>query len=163
MTDVVFITVSLLTVAFAILALEARELVYGAVALALSFLGAAALFILLDSIFIAIFQVLVYVGSIAILIVFVIMLVRREKWVSIQSGTERTLGIIAAVLLFSTMAYFSLSTSLTTQYPTPTVLFNFSEIGSQLVNEYSIILQLTGVALAVSVIGALTMAKFENR
>ena len=43
MTDVVFLTVSLLTVAFAILALEARELVYGAVALALSFLGAAAL------------------------------------------------------------------------------------------------------------------------
>ena len=82
MTDVVFLTVSLLTVVFAILALEARELVYGAVALALSFLGAAALFILLDSIFIAIFQVLVYVGSIAILIVFVIMLVRREKSVS---------------------------------------------------------------------------------
>ena len=61
------------------------------------------------------------------------------------------------------MTYFSLSTSLTTQYPTPSVLFNFAEIGSQLVNEYSIILQLTGIALAVSVIGALTMAKFENR
>tara|TARA_B100000029_G_scaffold30383_4_gene29141 strand:+ start:6018 stop:6509 length:492 start_codon:yes stop_codon:yes gene_type:complete len=163
MTDIVFISVSLLTVGFAILALEARELVYGAVALSISFLGAAALFILLDSIFIAIFQVLVYVGSIAILIVFVIMLVRREKWISIKGGNERTLGIIAAVLLFSTMGYFSLSTSLTSQYPDPSALFNFTEIGSQLINEYSIILQLTGLALAVSIVGALTMAKFENR
>ena len=163
MTDVVFLTVSLLTVVFAILAIEARELVYGAVALSLSFLGAAALFILLDSIFIAIFQVLVYVGSIAILIVFVIMLVRRDKWTSIKGGNERILGIIAAVLLFSIMTYFSFSTSLTDQYSNPSVIFNFSEIGSQLINDYWIILQLTGLALAVSIVGALSMTKFENR
>ena len=72
MTDVVFLVVSLLTVFFAILALESLELVFGAVALSLSFLGVAGLFILLDSLYIAIFQVLVYIGSIAILIVFVI-------------------------------------------------------------------------------------------
>ena len=163
MTDVVFLVVSLLTVFFAILALESRELVYGAVALSLSFLGAAALFILLDSLFIAIFQVLVYVGSIAILIVFVIMLVRREKWANVTGGNEKILGIIAAVLLFSTITYFSLSSSLTSQYPNPTAISNFYEIGSQLINDYWLILQLTGLALAVSIIGALTMAKFENR
>ena len=65
MTDILFLTISLLTVIFAILALESRELVYGAVALALSFLGVAGIFILLDALFVALFQVLVYVGSIA--------------------------------------------------------------------------------------------------
>ena len=59
MTDIVFLVVSLLTVFFAILALESRELVYGSVAFSLSFLGLAGLFILLDSLYIAIFQVLV--------------------------------------------------------------------------------------------------------
>ena len=62
MTDILFLTISLLTIIFAILALESRELVYGAVALALSFLGVAGIFILLDALFVAIFQVLVYVG-----------------------------------------------------------------------------------------------------
>lgn len=163
MTDIVFLTVAFLTVIFAILALEARELVYGAVALSLSFLGVAAIFVLLDSLFIAIFQVLVYVGSIAVLIVFVIMLVRRDKWITVKGGNERIFGFVAAILLFSTMAYFSLSTGLAEQYPNPSSIANFYEIGSQLINDYWLILQLTGLVLAVSIVGALTMAKFEKR
>ena len=91
------------------------------------------------------------------------MLVRREKWANVTSGNERILGIIAAVLLFSTMTYFSLSSSLTSQYPNPAAISDFYEIGSQLINDYWLILQLTGLALAVSIVGALTMAKFENR
>ena len=91
------------------------------------------------------------------------MLVLRYKLTSIKGCNERILGIIAAVLLFSIMTYFSFSTSLTNQYSNPSVIFNFSEIGSQLINDYWIILQLTGLALAVSIVGALTMAKFENR
>ena len=163
MTDILFLTISLLTIIFAILALESRELVYGAVALALSFLGVAGIFILLDALFVALFQVLVYVGSIAILIVFVIMLVRREKWASVQAGNERILGIVGGLLLFITMAYFSLSTGLGNQYPDQSSIASFYDIGAQIVNEYWLILQLTGLALAVSIIGALTMAKFEGR
>ncbi|HIC84123.1 MAG TPA: NADH-quinone oxidoreductase subunit J, partial [Nitrososphaerales archaeon] len=57
--------ISLVTLIAAILSLESRELVYGAVALALSFLGVAAIFILLDALYLAMFQILVYIGSIS--------------------------------------------------------------------------------------------------
>ena len=61
------------------------------------------------------------------------------------------------------MAYFSLSTGLGNQYPDQSSIASFYDIGAQIVNEYWLILQLTGLALAVSIIGALTMAKFEGR
>mgnify|MGYP006200592603 CR=1 FL=1 len=56
MADPVFIAVAVLTVGTAIMALEARELIYGAIALAISMLGIAGFFLLLDAPFVAMFH-----------------------------------------------------------------------------------------------------------
>src|SRR3712207_5803676 len=78
MADPIFIAVAVLTVGTAILALEARELIYGAIALAISMLGIAGFFLLLDAPFVAMFQIAVYVGAVAVLIIFTVMLVRTQ-------------------------------------------------------------------------------------
>ena len=62
MADAIFIGVAVLTIGSAILSLETRELIYGAIALAISMLGIAGFFLLLDSPFVAMFQITVYVG-----------------------------------------------------------------------------------------------------
>jgi NADH-quinone oxidoreductase subunit J len=88
MADPVFIGVAVLTVGAAIVALETRELIYGAIALAVSMLGIAGFFLLLDAPFVAMFQIAVYVGAVAVLIIFAVMLVRTQALFNTR-GTRR--------------------------------------------------------------------------
>ncbi|HEY7367187.1 MAG TPA: NADH-quinone oxidoreductase subunit J, partial [Nitrosopumilaceae archaeon] len=78
MVDAIFLALSVLTVGSAIAALELRSLIYGSIALMGTLAGVAGFFLLLDSPFVAMFQIAVYVGSIAVLILFTVMLVKRE-------------------------------------------------------------------------------------
>src|SRR5271157_2635973 len=80
MADLVFIAIMVVTVGGALMALEAKEIVYGAIGLAGSLFGVAAFFFLLDAPYVAVFQITVYVGAVAVLILFTVMLVRQEKW-----------------------------------------------------------------------------------
>jgi len=78
MVDTFFLEYEVLSIVSAIEALEMRSLIYGGIALMGTLGGIAGFFILLDSPFVALFQIAVYVGSIAFLILFTIMLVMRE-------------------------------------------------------------------------------------
>src|SRR5437667_10191693 len=75
MTDLTFLALATVTVASSILALEARDLVYGAAALGIAFLGMAGLFFLLDASYVGAFQIAVYIGAVVVLILFTVMLV----------------------------------------------------------------------------------------
>src|SRR5213594_1694127 len=79
MTDLTFLALATLTIASAILALEARDLVYGAAALGITSLGVAGLFFLLDASYVAAFQIAVYIGAVVVLILFTVMLVGPAK------------------------------------------------------------------------------------
>jgi NADH:ubiquinone oxidoreductase subunit 6 (subunit J) len=78
MVDAAFLALSVITIGSAIAALEMRSLIYGSIALMVTLSGIAGFFLLLDSPFVALFQIAVYVGSIAVLILFTVMLVKRE-------------------------------------------------------------------------------------
>ena len=78
MADALFLAIAVLTIGSAIAALELRSLIYGSIALMGTLGGVAGFFVLLDSPFVAMFQLAVYVGSIAVLILFTVMLVKRE-------------------------------------------------------------------------------------
>ena len=75
MVDGIFIALSIITIGSAIVTLESREILYGGIALAISMLGIAGYFIILDAPFVAMFQIAVYVGAVAVLIIFTVMLV----------------------------------------------------------------------------------------
>ena len=66
MTDLTFLALATVTIASAILALEARDLVYGAAALGITFLGMAGLFFLLDASYVGLFQIAVYIGAVVV-------------------------------------------------------------------------------------------------
>src|SRR3954452_13154827 len=71
-----FAILALVTVVSAIAALSLRNLVHCALALAVTFAGLAGLYLRLDAQFVGFAQILVYVGAVAILIVFAILLTR---------------------------------------------------------------------------------------
>lgn len=76
--QIVFLIVTVATLISAVMVVSARRMLHAALWLILSLLGIAILFVTLETSFFAIVQVMVYVGAIAILIVFAVMLTRRD-------------------------------------------------------------------------------------
>src|SRR5438876_4249097 len=76
---ITFIILALVTLAGAIAAMTLRHLVHCALALTVAFAGLAALYLQLDAQFVGFAQILVYIGAVAILIVFVILLTRGSE------------------------------------------------------------------------------------
>ncbi|MFN4336061.1 MAG: NADH-quinone oxidoreductase subunit J [Candidatus Nitrosocaldus sp.] len=162
MSDPYFITVSVITIASAIIALEFKELIYGAIALAVTLLGIAMFFVLLDATFVAMFQITVYVGAVVVLIIFTIMLVRREAWLRLDEGGRRrvmgtvialaVIGLLGALLASSSIARWQASES------TPTLM----QIGEEMLTYYSPAFIALAFTLAASVVGALILAKVER-
>src|SRR3954470_21292672 len=72
-----FYILALFTIASALFAMSLRNLVHCALCLALTFLGVAGLFLHMNASFVAFAQILVYVGAVAVLLVFAILLTRH--------------------------------------------------------------------------------------
>lgn len=167
MPEAGFVAVAIVTIVTAILALEARDLVYGAVALGASFLGIAAFFVLLEAPYVALFQVIVYVGAVAVLILFTVMLVRREKWLVPREGVTRTVGVAGGLAVVISIIYLALQSGLDTLFP-PTIEYvqapppSSVQIGVQLVGQFWPILWALGLTLGAAVLGALALAKLER-
>lgn len=106
MTYAVFILFTLMALGGGVLVVTQRNLVRAATALVLTLFGVAGLYVLLEAGFLAAVQVLVYIGAIAILIIFAIMLTRRMVQGD-QSGLNRQWGwaLISAVVLFALFCY----------------------------------------------------------
>jgi len=160
-TDAAFIALTVVTIGGAISALEAREIIYGAMGLAASFFGVASLFFLLDSPFVAAFQIIVYVGAVAVLVLFTVMLVREGRWFGDSMGPGARAAAVVTVLalivsLVSSFIAAGLSTT-TEQANAP----SFVGIGQLLTGQYAPVLEILALVLAASVLGALTLAKVD--
>jgi NADH:ubiquinone oxidoreductase subunit 6 (subunit J) len=165
MVDALFIGVAILTIGAAIVALETRELVYGAIALAISMMGIAGFFLLLDSPFVAMFQITVYVGAVAVLVIFTVMLVRTQALFSRKEDPGRkTAGIVLLLIFIGGIGAILLASGLGnpafTKFNIPTI--DITAIGRQMVTYYAPVLILLGLTLAASVIGALALARRED-
>ena len=165
MADPVFIAVAVLTVGTAIISLEARELIYGAISLAIAMLGIAGFFLLLDAPFVAMFQIAVYVGAVAVLIIFTVMLVRTQALFTTKEDKKRKgAGIVLMLIIMSSLGALLLTSGLNGQFgdfnSSPAV--NFTEIGELMLTYYAPALIILGLTLAGSVIAALALARREN-
>ena len=165
MVDPVFIGVSVLTVGSAIISLESRELIYGAIALAISMLGIAGFFLLLESPFVAMFQIAVYVGAVAVLVIFTVMLVRTQALFTTKEDKGRKSAGIVLMLIFMVGigAVFIVSSLNNHTFGNPkSSAIDFTAIGQQMLTYYSPALIALALTLAGAVIGALALARREE-
>jgi NADH-quinone oxidoreductase subunit J len=163
MADAGFIGLSILTVGSAIFALESREIIYGAIALAISMLGIAGFFILLDSPFVAMFQIAVYVGAVAVLVIFIVMLVRTEALFSAEEDKGRRIaGLIFSLLMMVGIGVLLFSSLFSRAEFSPVMEKLVNKIGNEMLTYYSPVFILLALTLAGSIIGALSLARRED-
>ncbi|MFC1754502.1 NADH-quinone oxidoreductase subunit J [Thermoproteota archaeon] len=161
MAEIAFIILSVMAVSSAILALESKEIVYGAISLMIMLMSMAGFFILLDAPFVAMFQIIVYVGAVAVLILFTVMLVKREKWIKTEVSGLRVAGILSGLILAFSFGLLLLQSNLGSIYASEKDS-SFVDIGIQMISEYWLVLEVLALLLSASLIGALTLAKLEK-
>jgi NADH-quinone oxidoreductase subunit J len=164
MVDGIFVGLSILTVGSAIITLESREILYGGIALAVSMLGIAGYFIILDAPFVAMFQIAVYVGAVAVLIIFTVMLVRSPNTVTKRETIRKKItGILLGLgflVLFGALIENSVITQLS--FGNAVNIVDIKEIGKELLTYYSPVLIVLALTLAGSIVGALALARRED-
>lgn len=159
--DLAFASLTVVTLGGAVAALEAKEIIYGAVGLAASFFGVASLFFLLDSPFVAVFQITVYVGAVAVLVLFTVMLVREGRWFGDSMGSgSRAAAVVTVLALVVSLVSSFYAAGLPTA-PEQAQAPSFVGIGQLLTGTYAPALEVLALVLAASVLGALTLAKVE--
>lgn len=163
MVDLVFLAMAVVTVGGAIVALEADEIVYGAIGLAVSLFGVAALFFLLNAPYVAVFQITVYVGAVAVLILFTVMLVRQEKWA--KEVPSKSLTKLSGVLTGLAVTIALILTAIGSNLAEDVNLQNtasFLDIGRLISTNFASVLEVLALVLAASIVGALTLSRTDR-
>jgi NADH-quinone oxidoreductase subunit J len=157
--QVIFILISTATLVAALVVVTSRNLFHSAIFLTAAFFGIAALYILLEAEFLAIVQVLVYVGAVATLIVFAIMLSRGGLQGAMRSTNDqwRIIAAGAALLFVLLMTLLNRVVWPTTgAAPASDVI---AQLGQAFVGRYVIPFEVASVLLVVALIGAIIIAR----
>jgi NADH-quinone oxidoreductase subunit J len=152
------------TLSGALAAMSLRNLVHCALALAVSFTGLAAVYLQLDAQFVGFAQILIYVGAVAILIVFAILLTRGSESPGqpiLSSTWPAGIGVAAAV--FAVLAGLVLSSSATSRPLPPAPDVSVTRLGASLMTHYILPLEVIGLLLTAALIGAVLLASQERR
>lgn len=161
--SVVFYLIAALTIAGGLAAVLLKNLVHAALAVTVAFGGLALLFLSLDAQFAGFAQILIYIGAVAILIVFAILLTRGSELPKdgVFSRTWLT-GIVIAAGVFAVLGWAVLSSQsgLPQQSAVPTVTVH--DIGVALVGRYVLPLEIVALLLTAATIGAVIVAMHEK-
>ncbi|MEI8340400.1 MAG: NADH-quinone oxidoreductase subunit J [Verrucomicrobiota bacterium] len=153
MNSIAFVIIGILTLAGALAAAILPKLIHAALCLVMAFIGIAAFYFLLGAEFVGLAQILVYVGAVAVLIVFTILLTRREQedaHVPVNWG-----GVLVGVAVFAALMYVLLKTPLP---GTPGVeVVTVKQIGLVMMADYVWPLEAIGVLLTAALIGSLIL------
>jgi len=159
-----FLIIAVITIAAAAAAMTLRNLIHCALAVAGAFVGLAAAYLHLSAQFVGFAQVLVYVGAVAILIVFAALLTRGGEpsqaavfsppWFAGLGVTLAVLGVLVWAVIRSVLIRREL-------VPAPEAAVK--QIGDALMHKYVLPLEVVGLLLTAALIGAVIIALKEER
>ncbi|HTY10869.1 MAG TPA: NADH-quinone oxidoreductase subunit J [Bacteroidota bacterium] len=164
--DIVFYFFALITIVSAAIVAFSKNIVHSAFSLMFTFFGVAGLYVMLNADFIAVTQVLVYVGGILVLILFGVMLTTKVIGVEMKTGTLRVLpaSILAAVLVGTLCGIFWITdwpvqSAASADVPPTTSV----GIGKALMTSYLLPFEVASVVLLVAMLGAAMIARRERK
>ena len=160
--DLVFYLFAAITVLSAFFVVTNRNIVYSAFFLLFTFFGVAGIYVLLGADFVAIVQLIVYVGGILILLLFGVMLTNKITNVEIKTGTINVYPAVIGVGLLSGSLLAALITSNWKTIPTTAPLPTTAALGTMLLQQYALVFELLGIILLIALIGAASIARREK-
>ncbi len=163
-TQVVFVLIAAFTVISGLGVVVARNLFHSALLLAATFFGVAGLYVMLEAEFLAVTQILIYVGAVATLITFAIMLTRGAMHGE-TNPLNRQWGkaaLFAFLFLVGLLGYLG-----GIPWPAPFQAIQADEgliarLGEQLVTRYMVSLEVMGLLLMVALVGAILLARDDK-
>jgi len=162
LTLAIFGLVVATTVAGAIVAVRSRRVIRSVAGLALCCLGLAGLYYFLNSPFLALMEVLIYIGAVCVTIIFGVMLAEPDEVVAPERrAADRAWGGVALLVglaLFAAVARLSLQGA----WPAPAAApadGSVAAIGTALLTTYSLPFELISLVLLVAILGALVIAR----
>lgn len=158
--DAVFYCFALITVISAFIVVFSKNMVYSAFALLFTFFGVAGLYVLLQADFLAVTQILIYVGGILTLILFGVMLTNKVISVEIKTGTVHTVpALIIVAVVAGTFAGLFYSTWHAATAPPMTLPSTMRSLGEMLMTGYLLPFEVASVVLLVALLGAAMTAR----
>ncbi len=159
----VFYIIALLTLAGGLAAIMLKNLVHCVLALTLALAGLALLFLELDAQFAGFAQILIYLGAVAILIVFAILLTRGSELPKdgVFSNTW-IVGLVIAAGVFAVLGWAVLQSVRAVPQQTAVPAVTVHDIGNALVGRYVLPLEIVALLLTAATIGAVIVAMHEK-
>lgn len=161
-----FFIFSVLAIGGALGAVTSRNIIHCALYLIVSLFGGAGLFILLSAPFLAAAQVLVYIGAIAILIIFAVMLTRSMMTLREGVNTQWWVGLLAAGLLFVLLVVGIIlpvwgENGTNPNLPVSDIVGTTADLGVALVdgNQFVLPFEVASLLLTAAMIGAIVIAR----
>ena len=159
LVGLIFLVMIAVTLAGAYIAATSERLVRAVAGLVICFTGVGGMYYFLNSPFVAIMQILIYVGAVCVTISFAIMLADPEQ--KRKTGPSNLLsgplGFMVAALVFGGMATLAIRTEWK-QYA-KTAHGTVRDIGIHLLTTYSMVFELISIILLIAIIGAIVIAR----
>lgn len=161
MAEIAFWMIAAIVVSSAVFVIAARNPVHSVLFLILTFFSAAGLLVLIGAEFLAMLLVVVYVGAVAVLFLFVVMMLDVD-FVEMKQGTLRywPFALLVGVILLAELVLVSAAGG---SIPTgnmdasPGAPTNAEAIGYVMYTDYILLFQLAGIVLLVAMVGAIVL------
>ena len=172
--SIFFYTFSLIAIISAIMVTASKNTVHSVFFLILDFISISCLFIMIGAEFLGMIMLIVYVGAVAVLFLFVVMMLnvaeQKGQWFSSRwdGGTHIPVGLLVSLIIFFELIIViggwkykpdllnSLSINISTE------VTNTRSIGNVLYTDYILLFQISGMILLVAMIGAIVLTYRER-
>lgn len=162
-TLVMFYLAGFLAIAGAIGVVAVRNVVHAAIFLLLSLVSVAAVFLFLYADFLALVQLLIYAGAVVILLLFGLMLTRAGGGKVAVDNPQKPLAILAAAVILAILGYASVSTRWMATAGVTLQRVDITQLGDSLFTKFVVPFEVASLVLLVALIGAIVIAKVEER
>ena len=158
--DIIFYIFAIVTLLSAGIVVFSKNIVYAAFSLLFTFSAVAGIYVLLNADFIAITQLLIYVGGIMVLMLFGVMLTTNAANVDLNTQTLKSLPATVIVAIISALL---VSTMISTKWKTSEsgeqVQTTVAGLGELLLTKYLLPFEIASIVLLIAIIGAAFLAR----
>jgi NADH-quinone oxidoreductase subunit J len=161
LVDISFYFFAAITVVSALIVASTRNIMHAAFALMFAFFGVAGLYVLLSADFLAVTQILIYVGGIMVLLLFGVMLTSRQNNVDIKMGILQTLpgSMLVAALAGTMFGLFWNTRWFNNGAEKQTIETTTQTLGALLLTDFLLPFEVASVVLLVAIVGAAMIAR----